>query len=91
MVCLTLGGFDQMVSPGSVPEGIPFPPPQLSPHYQGLAKRGDTCPVYKLTDFAKEGLNKITFFLALRRVEATLNVANPLSSALWTKEEMNIL
>lgn len=61
---LTLGRFDQMVSPGSVSEGIPFLPSQLSSHYQGLAKRRDTCPVYKLADFAEEGLNTITFLLA---------------------------
>lgn len=62
----TLGHFDQIVSPSSVSEGIlfPFPPSQLSPQYQGLAKRRDTCPVYKLADLAREGLNKTTVFLA---------------------------
>ena len=39
---LTLGRFDQMGSPGSVSEGIPFLPCQLSSPYQGLAKRRDT-------------------------------------------------
>ena len=61
---LTLGHFDQMVSPGSVSEGIPFLSSQLSSYSQGLAKRRDTCPVYKLADFAEEGLNTITIFLA---------------------------
>ncbi|KAL0600714.1 hypothetical protein AAY473_030593 [Plecturocebus cupreus] len=79
---LTVGALDQMVSLGSVSEGIPFLPPPLSPHYQWLAKRRDTCPVYELTDFAKEGLNKITFFLALRREDATFHVANPLPSVM---------
>lgn len=82
---LTLGALDQMVSLGNVSEGIPFLPPQLLPHYQRLAKRRDTCPVYELTDFAKEGLNKITFFLALRREDATLHGANPFSSGLQMK------
>ena len=69
---LTLGCFDQMVSPGSVSEGIPFLPSQLLSHYQGLAKRRDTCPVHELADFAKEGLNKITFFLEHSSVERKL-------------------
>lgn len=64
---------------------VSIPPPQLSPHYQELAEKRDTCPVYRPTDFAKGGLNKVTCFLALRREEAASNVANPPSSGLWTE------
>lgn len=64
-----------MVSPRSVSDGIPFLPSQLLSHYEGLAKRRDTCPVYKLADFAKEGLNKITFFLAHSSGEGKLTCA----------------
>lgn len=85
---LTLGHFDQMVSPGSVSEGIPFLPSQLSSYSQGLAKRRDTCPVYKLADFAEEGLNRITIFLArLQERGCALRVADPPSSELWIKRK----
>ena len=66
--------------------GLPFHLSYLSPHYEGLAKRRDTCLVDKLTDFAKEGVNKIRSFLAhSSEEEATLCTVEPSSSDLWPK------
>lgn len=68
--------FAETVSSGNVLSGPHFFHPNCHPINE-RAERGNTCPAYRQTDFAKKGLNKMTFFLALKTEEASSTVTNP--------------